>query len=69
MNDNSTQSGESTPIHTHNYPPLQLQAVGGAIRLGRKRADQIETSKPIVTNQTLKVANIKCPSALYKDYL
>jgi hypothetical protein len=27
----------TTPIHTHPVPPLELQAVGGAMRLGRKK--------------------------------
>jgi hypothetical protein len=35
-NNNSIQSGKGTPIHTHNLPPLELQAVGGAIRLARR---------------------------------
>jgi len=34
-NNNPTQP--TTPIHTHTVPPLELQAVGGAMRLGRKK--------------------------------
>jgi hypothetical protein len=34
MNNNPIQP--TTPIHTHTVPPLELQAVGGAMRLGRK---------------------------------
>jgi hypothetical protein len=33
---NNTQPNTTTPIHTHTVPPLELQAVGGAMRLGRK---------------------------------
>jgi hypothetical protein len=58
MNDNSTQSDKSTPIHTHNFPPLELQAVGGAIRLGRKSPEQVATSKPLITIQTLRATHI-----------
>lgn len=36
---NNTQP--NTPIHTHAAPTLELQAVGGAIRL-RRKADGIE---------------------------
>ena len=45
MNNNPIQSNTMTPIHTgcahfvihtHNLAPLELQAVGGAIRLGRR---------------------------------
>jgi hypothetical protein len=57
-NNNSIQSGKGTPIHTHNFPPLQLQGVGGTIRLGRKRPDQVETSKPLVTIQMLNATHI-----------
>ena len=36
MNNNSTQSNTIAPLHTHHLPQLELQAVGGAIRLGRR---------------------------------
>ena len=34
MNNNPIQPNTNT--HTHTVPPLELQAVGGAMRLGRK---------------------------------
>lgn len=36
-NNNPIQPNTTTPIHTHTVPPLELQAVGGAMRLGRKK--------------------------------
>jgi len=36
MNNNTQPSTTTTPIHSHPVPPLELQAVGGAMRLGRK---------------------------------
>jgi hypothetical protein len=36
MNNNNPIQPSTTPIHTHTVPPLELQAVGGAMRLGRK---------------------------------
>jgi hypothetical protein len=37
MNNNKLhQSDNTTFFHTHSLPPLVLQAVGGAIRLGRR---------------------------------
>jgi hypothetical protein len=39
------------PIHTHNTPQLQLQAIGGAIRLGYKanpgRSDCLDEMRQI----------------------
>ena len=37
MNNNPTQPNTTNPIHSHPVPPLELQAVGGAMRLGRKK--------------------------------
>ena len=36
-NNNPIQPTIKTPIHSHTLPPLELQAVGGAMRLGRKK--------------------------------
>jgi hypothetical protein len=36
-NNNPIQPNTTTPIHPHPIPPLELQAVGGAMRLGRKK--------------------------------
>ena len=37
MNNNNPIQPSTTPIHSHPVPPLELQAVGGAMRLGRKK--------------------------------
>lgn len=37
MNNNSTQSTTIGHLHTHHVQQLDLQAVGGAIRLGHKK--------------------------------
>jgi len=34
---NNIQPSTTTPIHSHPVPPLELQAVGGAMRLGWKK--------------------------------
>ena len=37
MNNNPIQPNTTTPIQTHTVPLLELQAVGGAMRLGRTK--------------------------------
>jgi len=40
---NNTQP--KTPIHTHAVPPLELQAVGGAMRLGYRKNDGLDAMR------------------------
>ena len=42
---NSTQISNATLIHTHSIPSLELKAVGGAIRLGRRQNSGLEEIK------------------------
>ena len=43
MNNNPIQPNTTTtPVHTHTVPPLELQAVGGAMRLGRRKDDGLD---------------------------
>ena len=55
MNNNSIQSGTTTtPIHTHNLAPIELQAVGGAIRLGRRNSYLEEMKTQLLQNTALE---------------
>jgi len=45
MNNNPTQPNTTTPIHSHPVPPLELQAVGGAMRLGRRKDDGLDAMR------------------------
>ena len=40
---NNTQP--NTAIHTHVVPPLELQAVGGAMRLGYRKNDGLDAMR------------------------
>jgi hypothetical protein len=53
-NDNSTQANTTTPFHSHTVPPLELQAVGGAIRLGRRNSDLEEMKEQVLQNMVLQ---------------
>ncbi len=49
---NNTQP--NTPIHTHAAPTLELQAVGGAIRLRRRAEGHEETSSKYLSNSAVQ---------------
>jgi len=42
-----------TPIHTHHQPQLELQAIGGAIRLGRKGEELGAMGQAAIAGQIL----------------
>jgi hypothetical protein len=48
---NNTQP--NTPIHTHAVPPLELQAVGGAMRLGRRKNDGLDAMRQQVLSSAV----------------
>ena len=47
-NDNSAQSNPIAPLHTHHLLQLELQAVGGAIKLGRKKNDGLDAMRQTI---------------------
>ena len=51
MDNNPIQPNTTTPIHSHKVPPLELQAVGGAMRLGRKN-DGIDAVREVAQEST-----------------
>ena len=48
---NNTQP--NSPIHTHVVPPLELQAVGGAMRLGYRKNDGLDAMRQQVLSSAV----------------